>query len=75
MEAIKNREEALRVMKEFENFLPDGTNKFSQAMDALVDYYLTDEQKEAMKDAEYKYALSIGIDPDFAKYFYSIEIH
>ena len=73
-EPIKTREEALKVMEDFRNAFINGSGDFSAAMDALEDFFLTDEQKEAMKDAEYKYALQIGIDPEFAKYFYSHEV-
>lgn len=71
MEPIKTREEALKVMDDLRNAFINGNGEFSEAMDALEDFFLTDEQKEAMKDAEYKYALQIGIDPVFAKFFYS----
>ena len=71
MEPIKTREEALKVMDDFRSVL---NGEFSETMDALEDFFLTDEQKEAMKDAEYKYALQIGIDPVFAKYFYSCNV-
>lgn len=74
MEPIKTREEAQKVMDDFRNTFINGNGDFSEAMDAFVDFFLTDEQKEAMKDAEYKYALQIGIDPEFAKFFYSHEV-
>ena len=73
MTPIKTREEALKVMEDFREYPINGSGEFSAALDALVDFFLTDEQKEAMKNAEYKYAMQIGIDPDFAKYFYSAD--
>lgn len=67
---IKTKEEALELMGAYENRLPLGEPDFSNAMDALADFFMTDEQKAEMEHAEYKYALQIGIDPDFAKFFY-----
>lgn len=68
MGPIKTREEALQLMLNPES---DNPQDFCEMLTNLEDFFLTDEQKEAMKDAEYKYALQIGIDPEFAKYFYS----
>lgn len=70
MKQIKNLEDAHQIMAKYEDY---AGGDFIEAMNALEDFFLTDEQKAAMRDAEYKYALQIGIDPVFAKYYYAHE--
>lgn len=67
MDPIKTREEAMALMAKYEKQLSPG---FAEDMDALEAFFLTDEQKAEMADAEYRYALQIGIDQDFARFFY-----
>ena len=69
MDPIKTREEAMALMAKYEKQIPLPPG-FAEDMDALEDFFLTDEQKAEMADAEYRYALQIGIDQDFARFFY-----
>lgn len=67
---IKTREEAMELMAQFGATINLGDDKFSEACDALEAFFTTAEQREEMQDAEYKYALQLGIDPDFARFYY-----
>ena len=70
MKKIETREEAIELMSNFASLWQMYGRTTFEAVDALEDFFLTEEQKEDMFNAEYKYALQIGIDPDFAKFFY-----
>lgn len=70
---IHSREEALEAMRNFEADFPLCDVNYGNMLDAIQDFFMTEEQKAQMENAEYKYALSIGIDPEFARFFYYAE--
>lgn len=74
MDPIKSREEALKLIERVNSGeIPTFSDLWGDVIDALYEFCLTAEQKEAMKDAEYKYAVHIGIDPAYAEFLFSTQ--
>lgn len=67
---IKSREEAIELINHFDSLWQLYGRNGTETLEALEDFFLTEEQKEAMNNAAYKFALQIGVDPDFAKFWY-----
>ena len=70
MREIQSREEAVELMNHFDSLWQLCERDAIEALGALKDFFMTEEQKEAMNNAAYKFALQIGVDPDFAKFWY-----
>ena len=70
MKKIETREEALQLINDFDFVWQMFGRTSTEAIEALEDFFLTEEQKEMMNNAAYKFALQNGVDPVFAKFYY-----